>query len=268
MGRALYGRWSDNVAPNATAINVGSGTEDPDYPAANLNNQILAMPAKLTTTTGAWVFTFAAQQRIDLVAIPHHNLTAGLEVRIQGNATDNWGSPSLNTTITIPAYRGDGFPPGAWKDLTGVSGYTTAGYQYWRLVVVGVNAAAVAISELFLISQKRTMNPNISWGVRMTEERPIIENRSDFGVSTIYDLGVTFRKLAGDMDTTDAGRDLIRTLFQDCRGRARQFFLVPDEDVNDAWIVRWANGFDPTLQITNRNTIPLAFDEVSRGLVL
>lgn len=268
MARALYAKWSDNVAPNATGVAVNSGTEDPDYPAANLNNQVLALPAKLSTTTGAWVFTFSGLQRVDLVAIPHHNLAAGLEVRIQGNATDNWGAPSLNTTITIPAYRGDGFPPGAWKDLTGVAGYTTAGYQYWRLVVVGVNTANVAVAELYLVARKRTLNPNVNWGVRFSESRPIIENRSDYGVSTIYDLGVTFRKLAGEVDTSDAGRADIQALFQDCRGRARQFLFIPDEDLNDAWVVRWTSDLDPTLNQIDRNTIPLAFDEVSRGLVL
>jgi hypothetical protein len=268
MGRALYATWTDNVAPNATVVAVGTGTVDPAYPATNINNQVLALPAKLLTTTGSWTFTFAAQQRVDLVAIPHHNLTAGLEVRIQGNATDSWGSPSLNTTITIPAYRGDGFPPGAWKDLTGVSGYTTNGYQYWRLIVVGVNAANVAISELYLVAQKRTLNPNINWGVQFNESRPIIENRSDFGVATIYDLGVTFRKITGDVDTNDAGLAALRTLYQDCRGRARQFCLIPDESLNDAWIVRWSAGLDMTLVQIDRNTIPLAFDEVSRGLVL
>ena len=35
MGRAIYAHYSDNVAPSAT-ITVNTGTEDPDYLAANL----------------------------------------------------------------------------------------------------------------------------------------------------------------------------------------------------------------------------------------
>jgi hypothetical protein len=263
----IYGRYSDNVVPSAT-LSVQSGTEDPDYLAANLADRVVAIPAQLTTTTGAWKLAYGAAQRIDVVALPHHNLTAGLNVRFQGNATDSWGSPTLDAAITIPAYRGDGFPGGAWKDLTGVTGYTTAGFQYWRLVIVGVNAAPVKIGELIALSLKRTLNPNISWGAARKDERPIIENVTDYLVSTIYDLGVTRRTIAGELDTTDTGLADVRAWWEDTRGRARPFLLIPDEDVNEAWFVRWDGDLNPTLQITDRNTIPLTFQEVSRGLVL
>lgn len=267
MGRARYGHYSDNVAPLAT-VSVQSGSGDPDYPATNLNDLVVARPAQLTTTTGAFVFAFPAQQRVDLVAIPHHNLSAGLEVRIQGNATDAWGAPSFNRQITIPAYREDGLPPGAWLDLTIQPGYVQAGFQYWRLVIVGVNAAPIKITEVVLLATMRTLNPNISWGVQLPEDRPIIENLTDYGVSTIYDLGVTVRKLDGEVDTTDAGRAAITSWWRDCRGRARGCLLIPDEDVNDAWFVRWVGGLAPTLVINDRNTIPVAFEEISRGLIL
>lgn len=267
MGRALYGHYADNVAPNATPT-VNTGTEDTTYPAAYLIDSIPSRPAQLTTTTGSWVLTFAAAQRVDLVALPMHNLSAGLEVRIQGNAANVWGAPSLNETITIPAYRGDGFPFGSWLDLTTKAGYLVAGYQFWRLVIVGVNASPVKVGELLLISTKRTLNPNVSWGARLGETRPIIENMTDYQVSTIYDLGVTRRSLSGELDTTDAGLAAVRAWWQDCRGRARPFLLIPDEDVNDGWVVRWAGDLDPTLQVTDRNTLALGFEEVSRGLIL
>jgi hypothetical protein len=267
MGRMIYGLPSDNVAPLAT-ITVNTGTVDPTYPAANLADLIPAIPAQLTTTTGSWKLAFGAAQRIDIVAIPHHNLIAGLDVRIQGNAADAWGAPTLNTTITIPAYRQDLFPVGSWIDLTGVAGYAVGGFQYWRLVIVGANASAVKVGELIALATKRTLNPNISWGVGLKEERPIIENTTDYLVSTIYDLGVTRRSLAGTLDTTDVGLAAIRALWRDARGRARGFLVIPDESVNDAWFVRWAGDLDPTLEINDRNTIPIAFQEVSRGLYL
>jgi hypothetical protein len=267
MGRMIYGRYSDNVVPGATK-SVQSGSGDADYPAANLGDLVPAIPAQLTTTTGAWKLQFGAAQRIDIVAIPHHNLDAGLNVRFQGNAADAWGSPTLDAAFTIPAYRKDGFPYGAWIDLTAVAGYSAAGFQYWRLVIVGVNSQAIKIGELVALSEKRTLNPNISWGAKRKDERPLIENVTDYLVSTIYDLGVTRRSLAGDVDTTDAGLALIRSWWEDTRGRARPFLLIPDESVNDAWFVRWGGSLDPTLQITDRNTIPLDFQEVSRGLYL
>ena len=59
-----------------------------------------AKPAKLTTTTGAWRWDFGGAKQLDVAAIIHHNLTAGLNVRIQGNATDAWGAPSLDQATT------------------------------------------------------------------------------------------------------------------------------------------------------------------------
>jgi hypothetical protein len=126
----------------------------------------------------------------------------------------------------------------------------------------------VKVGELIALATKRTLNPNISWGASEKEERPVIENVTDYLVSTIYDLGVTRRSLAGTLDTTDVGLAAVRAWWQNTRGRARPFLLIPDESVNDAWFVRWAGDLDPTLQINDRNTIPMDFQEVSRGLYL
>jgi hypothetical protein len=267
MGRCIYGLASENVAPEAT-VTVETGTEDADYPAANLVDRNPALPAQLTGTSGAWLLDFGSAQRVDWVLLPHHNIDAALEVRIQGNATNSWGSPTLNTTITIPTYRDDGMPVGSWRDLTGVGGYSTGGFRYWRFVIVGTNSAAVKVGELALFSQKRTLNPNISWGAKVPERRPVLINETDYGVRNIYDLGTTIRRLAGELDTTDAGLTALRTWWRDARGRARSFGLVPDEDVNEAYLARFETDVDPTLVTNDRNTIGLDFQEVSRGLPL
>src|SRR4051812_22337747 len=111
----IYQKPTDNVA-DAGVVAVNTGAADATYPASYLTDKNPARPAKLTGTTGSWVWTFAAPQRLDLVALIHHNLTAGLDVKIQGNATNVWGAPTLSQAITIPAYRGD-FPTNPWLDL-------------------------------------------------------------------------------------------------------------------------------------------------------
>lgn len=267
MGRAIYAHYGDNVAPAAT-ITVNTGTEDPDYLAANLVDLNPSKPAQLTSTTGSWVFDWGAAQRVDWVLIPMHNLTAGLEVRIQQNATNNWGSPTVNTTITIPAYRGDGLPVGCWRDLTGVAGYLVGGFQFLRLIVVGTNAAAVKIGEVMILSNKRTLNPNISWGAQVPEQRLSQVNQTDAGVKMMYDLGTTLRTFRGELDTTDAGLAAVRAWWQSTKGPIYPFAFVLDEDVNDAVMARWSSSLDPTLAINDRNTMPIAIEELSRGLVL
>jgi hypothetical protein len=267
MGRAIYGHYSDNVAPAAT-ITVNTGTEDATYPAANLADLNPSKPAQLTTTTGSWVFDWGAAQRVDWVLLPMHNLTAGLEVRIQMHTANSWGSPSLDTTITIPAYRDDGHPVGAWRDLTGVAGYLVGGYRYLRFAVIGTNAAAVKVGELLIQSNKRTLNPNISWGAQVPEQRLFQTNQTDAGVKIMYDLGTTLRTYRGELDTTDAGLAAVRAWWRNCRGPVFPFGFVLDEDVNDASMARWSGGQDPTLTINDRNQIPIAIEELSRGLVL
>lgn len=264
----IYSLYSDNVAPNA-AWSVDTGTEDATYPAANIADRIVAKPAQLSTTTGSWTGDFSAAQRADWFALLIDNLTPGLTVRYQMHTAASWGTPDLTTTITIPSRLGDGFPPGAWKDLTGVAGYTVGGKQFHRLLIEGVNAEAVKVGELAIISTKRTLNPNLNWPVRRSEQRPIIENVTDYGVSTIYDYGVTRRRIEGSLDVTDTVRDQMLEWWRDARGRARPFVLVPDEDVNEAVMVRFARDMvDVDQQLNDRNVISLAFEEVSRGLVL
>lgn len=267
MGRAIYAHYSDNVAPSAT-ITVNTGTEDPDYLAANLVDLNPSKPAQLTTTTGSWVFDWGAAQRVDWVNLPMHNLDAGLEVRVQMNATNSWGAPSLNTTIAIPTVRDDGLPVGSWKDLTGVAGYLVSGYRYLRLVVVGANSAAVKVGEFMILTTKRTLNPNISWGAQVPEQRLAQVNQTDAGVKMMYDLGTTLRTFRGELDTTDAGLAAVRAWWRNSRGPIFPFAFVLDEDVNEGVMARWASTLDPTLAINDRNTMPITIEELSRGLVL
>lgn len=269
MANLLYARPSDNVAPSAAVITASAPDADPDYAAASIVDLDPAKPSKLTTTTGNWVFDFGTAQRVDVAAIIHHNLTAGLEVRIQGHATDAWGAPSFNQPIVIPAYHEDGFPACPFLDLTTLAGYSAGGFRFWRLVVVGTNAAAIAIGEVLLLALKRSVEVNLSWGATEEEEHPLIEHRTDHGVSSITGLGTTWRELAGDLDTTDAGWQSVRSLRRDARGRARGWLAVPDPTLNDALFVRFLETRGGRVfTFLDRNGVAFRLQEVSRGLPL
>lgn len=267
MGRIIYSHYEDNVAPNAT-VTVNSGTEDTDYPAANLVDRLIVKPAQLTTTTGSWVFDFGAAQRVDWVAIPMHNLTAALNVRLQAHTSNAWGAPTMDVALTIPTYREDGLPVPMWKLLTGQTGYSAGGFRYWRLVVVGVNSAAVKVGEVLLISTTRTLNPNVNWPVTLPEQRPVYDNRTPFGYANKYDLGVTLRRFTANLDTTDTGLAALRAWWRSTRGTARAFAIVPDEDLNEAWVAEFVGDLNVNLQMLDRSMIPVTFEEISRGLFL
>lgn len=260
----IYAKPSDNLISTASVITPS--TEATGYEVENLYDGNPAKPWKMTATTGNVVFDFGSATNIDLVAIVHHNLTAGLEVRIQGNASDSWGSPTLNQTITIPAYDADSYPVNPWIDLSALSN----SFRYWRLVVVGTNSANVAIGELWLIGTKRTLTArNLRYGFTDGIARPLIEHTTDYGVSTIYDLGCKMRSIAGELIVEATDLALVRAWWNDCHGRALPTLLILDDTVNECLMVRWREmARSDQRSWPTATSIPVAFSEVSRGLVL
>lgn len=262
----IYQHSADNVAALGT---VTASPADTDYPAANLVDLNPAKPAKLSATSGRFIWDFGSARRVDIVALIHHNLTAGLDVRIQGNATNAWTSPTFNQAITIPAYRNDGYPRNPWLDLTGLSGYSVSGFRYWSVGIIGTNGANVAIGDVWLGSSIRRLDPNISWPARRTLDRKLIEHKTDHGVCNVYDLGVTVRTFSADLDTTDDQGEALLAWWEGTKGRTFPFLIIPDGTLNSAWLVRWAQSMnDMSFTHIDRNQSRLEFEEVSRGLVL
>lgn len=260
-----YQHNGDQVAGDAT-ITVNTGTEDTAYPKANLVDGDPAKPAKLTGTTGSWVFDFGSAQRVDLIAIIMHNLDAGLSVKIQGNASDSWGGPTLDEAVTIQAYALDDMPENPWLDLTDKTGYSTGGFRYWRLVIVGTNTDAVAVGEVWLGSLKRVLSPNISWGVRKPQNRPVISHETSGIARLVYDRGVRTRDITGELETTDAGALLIENWWVEARGSARAVLVILDGTVNDARLMHFVEEpFSQELLVSDNNRLDLEFRELSRG---
>lgn len=260
----VYARPSDNVIANATTVTPS--TEATGYEVENLWDGNPAKPWKATATTANIVFDFGSAQSLDWAALIHHNLTAGLEVRLQGNAADSWGAPTLNQTFTIPAYDQDGFPVNPWLDLSSIG---SRSFRYWRFVVVGTNAANVAVGEMWLVATKRALVKGVRVGYNYSRRRPLIEHVTDYGVSTIYDLGAKLRKWTGEIETTAADLLTLKAWWDACHGRALGTLLVPDASANEVALVRWTE--DPLnfeQHFSRHNVVAVAWEEISRGLVL
>lgn len=78
-----------------------------------------------STTDGASyvVFDLGSAMDVDCIGFKNHNLTSGATIKIQGNATDSWGSPSVDVTLT-------------WRDCETIfEGFTGGSYRYWRFYV-------------------------------------------------------------------------------------------------------------------------------------
>jgi len=264
----LYQHGDDNVAPNATWT-VESGTEDTDYPAAYIADEIFTKPAKLTTTTGAWQANFgASRQRVDLVALGVHNISAGATVKVQGNDSPVWTTPTLDTTLTIAAADSDGRVCHAWKDLTGVTGYTTAGFYYWRIAVTASNTSLVNVGEVWLGKLKRTMDRNYRWEYETSETRRTVEHVTQYGMRTVYDLLVRQRQFIATVRASDTGLSAIREWHRSAKGSVRPVLFMPDATVNDAWWVYLPSALAITSVFTNVHDVTVTMDELSPGIPL
>jgi hypothetical protein len=136
--------------------------------------------------------------------------------------------------------------------------------------VLAANADPVAIGEVVLATSVRTFERNVAPGLDDDEDHPLVEHRTDHGVSTVYDLGTMWRTWSGTMPAvTDTGIAAYRSLTRAARGRARPFIFVPDPSVNDAWYARLGNT-SSALQRYKKDVsaVPVEFQELSRGLPL
>lgn len=236
---------SDNVAADYATIGVNTGSEDTDYPAACLADGRLGRPAKLTTTSGSWVFSFSGAQRVDLVALGPHNLATAT---IQGNATNSWGSPTLSESFTISAETADGHSVNAWLDLTTKTGYSAGGFQYWRLLVT--SASNCAVGELWLGSSIRTLRSYMP-GFTLEEDHPVITHLTEFLVPLIYSLGSRERRLKVSFLASEVEAGILREWYRSMKGAGLTGLLIPDSVTNDAWWVR--HGADYTEKVNYRD---------------
>jgi hypothetical protein len=261
----VYCRPTDIVTANAA---ITASAADSGYPPSLLGNKNPAHPAKLTTTSGWFLFTFTAAQILAMVALIQHNLDAGLAVYLQANSSDSWASPPLSVAFTIPAIRADNFRWNVYLDLSAVSPRT---YKYWRVYVSGTNSYNVAIGEVLLIATKRTLSPNIEASFTRELNHPVIEHKTDANVPTIYDLGIQWETIHATIKNTETGADDQETLFRSAGGRSQPFLFIQDPGTTEPLYVRRLDSkFNITFPWTNRARQEHSFDleECGRGLWL
>lgn len=267
---AIFTRPSDNVAPNATkTIQTGTDPGDDHYGPDTLTDLNPAKMAKILSTTAAWLFDFGAAQRIDLIALIHSTFATTCTLRLQGNATDVWTSPSFNAVIDVQAWLGSGttrWPRNQWLDLTQEAGYSTTGYRYWRILITG-NDQNVWLGQVIMSPTIRRMDPDLRWDYVPSHRKRSIVNETAFGSKTIYARGTTQYLLQGDhrMDE-DLYVDQMEH-FYDADGIALPWVLIPDGDEPDVYFVRWAEDlFAGPHHLPNVRDRKFQVEELSRGL--
>jgi len=101
---------------------LSANSEEGYYPVANVQDYQLAKVYRSTDDTAEWVKVDAGSGNTITATgacILGHNLTNGGTYKIQGNATDSWGSPSLDETFSYDS------------DIM-IETFDSAEYRFWR----------------------------------------------------------------------------------------------------------------------------------------
>lgn len=282
----IYQHYADEVARNATVtIETGSAVSpaDDDYGPESLIDDNPAKVAKIDDTTGAWLFEYPAKQVIQVAALIHSNFDStegsprspNTSVRLEGNNTDSWGSPAFSAEFTIPAWFSTGarrWPVNPYLVLPDLPGYDDDGFFFWRLVVED-NSENLQLGMVWFGETIRRFDPDLRWtgtsGPAVGLDKPQIENRTSFGVSTIYSRGTTIFSEEADLLKTDVMAAALEQHWYDVEGRARPWLLIPSGPISDdrAYLVRYTTT-DRQMQwnFIDTHAMRIGVQEVGRGL--
>lgn len=105
----------------ATSATLSATTEDSDYPVENIQD-IRTKKVYRSTDDDDERIVFSGSATASYVVILNHNFTSGSTIKIEGNNTDSWGSPSFSETIT-------------YNSGIMIHSFTEATYSFWSLSI-------------------------------------------------------------------------------------------------------------------------------------
>ena len=280
----LYCRASDLVGAGATiAAAAGTVSADPHYGLAAAHDENPACPLKFTDAPAAFVrivWDFGAPQRIDGLALVHHNLDAGLAVRVMGHSANDWAAPTITAPLTILARLPGGTPGHSrnpWADLRSLAGYTALGLRYWALdlgTVASPNSIAPQIGQVCLVSQWRSLQRSVLASLDMGVGRMRIDSiEGSFGTATRYPINVRQASYRLPVLPSEADYQDLQDLWDDSQG-VRPFVCVLDGQVqtDGGYLMEFT---DDTVRDLRRSwaggagwPTSLSVIELSRGLPL
>lgn len=282
----IYTHYTDEVARLATitieadttpsraggaAYAPASLVDDNPAKVAKINEDSTGAPA-VGLVSGAWIFAYAAKQPIRLAALIHTTAASDSgSVRLQGNNTADFTSPAFSATFVIPPWLGTSsgrWPQNPYMRVDLEEDYDAAGFFFWRLAFEN-QPENIQVGEVRFHAHYYQFDPDLRWGLRVRADKPQIENRTAFGVSTLYARGTTIWEHEADIMLTDTMRAALEAHWYNVEGRTRPWVLVPSGPVraDRCYLVRYAMT-DERVQwdIPELTRQSLQFQEVGRGL--
>lgn len=255
---------ADDLAAQVAPI-VTIGTAAALYPVANLSDGDPAHPFKVNETTFRLVWDYGVPVSPKFAMIVHPNFTDGLTgVKYQGNSSSDFSAPAYEIEFPAATYHEDDFPANLGVDMRD----DDPSFRYWSLVNTVANVVPVSVGLFVVSSNVRALDGRFVASAGDDEDHPLVENRTDVGVSTIYIHGTRLRWLRGDVVEQATNALAIRSWNRATSGRGLGFMLLPHLDGDEPWFVR----FEKTNQARSYlgtgldSRFNLAFEEMPRGL--
>ena len=123
--RILYNAASD--LSSATITSSSDGTSNTDDNA--VDNRV-GKVWRTDTNTTEWIkWDFGSSKAVNCVGIFNHNLTAAATITFEGNATDSWGAPTVDESISVST-NSDGEVLGRIVHF-----FSSQTLRYWRVTI-------------------------------------------------------------------------------------------------------------------------------------
>lgn len=227
-----------------SATTFAMTNEDADYPAENLGDGNPANVAKSTTTSTTITIT-----------------TASSSVVVAALINTNAETATVNgASVTIPTAELDEQRLHGWLDrrtaaLGPTTTWTIALSRASGVVWIGAIPLLTAVSEL-----------NLKYGLEQGRRRPgDIQIQTRLGSIVRHGSQIRTRWAKGVVDLIE-NEATLKQLEASAKGAILPFLFIPDEAVNDAWLVSFAaNDFRWSYPDYDVRPIPLAFEELSGG---
>lgn len=242
VGDFLWCQPSEWQTLNATV----SGGADTSYEDEWLCDGRPGRPVRATSGSITWTVANSAKS-VSIVACCNHNIDAARTITVGGD---------ISTTMTGPAAQANGINLNPWASVSPTSCTSIT-------FAVSSNSTAVIVGE-FVAGLKRTMERNLAVRPEFMPSHPVIRHDAEFDSLNPYDKSIVSRTLKGDVILTDTGLAAVRAWWESTRGGSRISLIVPDSNVQDAWLVYFTD-FRWKPANANVHEVSLAFQEVPRS---
>jgi hypothetical protein len=197
---------------------VSATTELSGFPASDVQHPFLSHDWETASSAAQRiVFDAASDLTLTCVAILGHNLTSAAVVRVEGNAADSWGAPTLSVTVD--------------PDAEILLAYLPAGssFRYWSVYIDDPTNPDAMLSV-------GKISGYVHWSCEDVPDRPVVVGAEDSSVEdttvtgqTYSDTGVVARTYELSLGLMkDSTRQALAAVYVSV-GRRTPLILVPDE---------------------------------------